>query len=169
MKASQANMYFRQPRPVYMEKGRAEPTQAKEIHVDYTPDRPLGNFTLKQRAKHQSSRASAVQMERNHPVVSKMQPPDRNVRNSIYRRYTDGTLDYGNALGMVSDAARKYTGGIALTENDALVLSSVFGLVFSNLPLEVVKNKAFLTTTEAQTLGRRYVQGLQAGALSSMS
>lgn len=168
MNSSQVSGMLRRPRPVSpAPKGLdADPRLSRK---DYRPPDPLERYTLQQRAKNQTARNLAMQEYRNRDVLPKLLPPARNNSNSIFRRYEDGTLDTGYALGLIAPAAKKYQDGIPLTEHDALIISSVFGVLFSNLPVEVVKVKAFLTPSEASLLCRRHIQGRQSGALSVLA
>jgi len=76
----------------------------------------------------------------------------RNIGHGLWRRYPNGAIDIGYAKGIVQEALRKSNLGIALTEFEALAMSSVLGFKFQNLPESVVRVKAPLSNDEALLL-----------------
>jgi len=103
----------------------------------------------------------------NRPVMPKLPPPTRPQQKSIFRRYRDGTLEYGWGRSLVEESLRVFRLGVALTENQALSLASTFPEIhFNNLPQEVVDYKAYLSPVESATLRRQIPQGAQMAALA---
>lgn len=117
--------------------------------TDYDGDPDLAGLPMKIRQRRMTSENPGPERSI-HPLVL---PQSRNVGNTIWRRYPNGSLDGRDAMSKLRECLRRYNSGVPINEGDALVLSSVYPEYrFQNITPEIIRIKAFLTPDEAKRL-----------------
>lgn len=123
--------------------------------TDYKPRPNLANIPLSARARNLTTPQGAL----NRQIHASVLPESRNVGNTIWRRYPNGSLDTRDAVSKLREALRRFRTGAPLNETDALTISSVYPeYKFKELPKETVSRKAFLSTEERNAMQQRNVE-----------
>lgn len=128
-----------------------KPVQTDNVQqgTDYKPRPNLADIPMSARARYMTTPQQAL----NRQIKPSMLPESRNIGNTIWRRYPDGTIDFRDAVTRLREALRRFRTGAPINEGDALIISSVYPeYKFKNLPESVVNIKAFLADTERQNI-----------------
>lgn len=116
---------------------------------EYVPPNDLSKMSLKRRQHHVTSMQDIARKR----MPPSLLPESRNIGQSIWRRYLNGTLDFYQSLPQLVEAVRKYNENEYLNEVDALTITSVYPEVkFDGLDKFVVDRKAYLDVMERDLL-----------------